>query len=286
MFANTPMQYARIIKKATADLLAGRGDWRSNVSKIVYYGAMQNLIFNSLQQALWTLAFIEDDDEKKDRTGKDRAEDIGFGMLSSLLRGLGYGGALLDTLIAVSREIDDQSEKKSPDYEEAVWSVFDFSPSVDSKVRKLRSAANTYKYNREEIYNRGFNLDNPAYLAVGQVVSATLNIPLDQALRMTMSVKQISDKETEVWQKVALALGYSSWSLGLPYWGTLTTIGNEMKEAEAIKVQYKNDSIKLKRLGYKRRPMTKGKPDGKLGVDYIEVSRPSGDTEYWLTPKK
>ena len=285
-FANTPMQYARIIKKATADLLAGRGDWRSNVSKIVYYGAMQNLIFNALQQALWTLAFVEDDEEKKDRTGKDRAEDIGFGMLSSLLRGLGYGGALLDTVIAVAREIDTQSEKKSPDYEEAVWSVFDFSPSVDSKVRKLRSAANTYKYNKEEIYKRGFNLDNPAYLAVGQVISATLNIPLDQALRMTMSIKQISDKETEVWQKVALALGYSSWSLGLPYWGTLTTIGNEMKEAEAIKVQYKNDSIKLKRLGYRRRPMTKGKPDGKLGVDYIEVSRPSGDTEYWLTPKK
>ena len=41
-FANTPMQYARIIKKSTADLLAGRGDWRTNLSKILYYGLVQN----------------------------------------------------------------------------------------------------------------------------------------------------------------------------------------------------------------------------------------------------
>ena len=86
--------------------------------------------------------------------------------LSSLLRGLGYGGALVDTLISISREIDTQSKKKSPDYEEAVWKIFDFSPSVDTKVRKLRSAANTWKYNRAEIERRGFNLENPAYLAV------------------------------------------------------------------------------------------------------------------------
>ena len=31
--------------------------------------------------------------------------------------------------------------------------------------------------------------------------------------------------------------------------------------------------------------MTRGKPEGKLNVDFIEVTRPSGDTEYWLIPK-
>ena len=45
-YANTPMQYARIIKKATKDLLAGRGDWRSNVSKIIYYGACNVCLCN------------------------------------------------------------------------------------------------------------------------------------------------------------------------------------------------------------------------------------------------
>jgi len=42
----------------------------------------------------------------------------------------------------------------------------------------------------------------------------------------------------------------------------------------------------MKTKGYKRIPMTKGKPDGKLNVDFIQVARPTGDLEYWLMPKK
>ena len=283
-YANTPMQYSRIMKRATLDLLNGRGDWRSNVSKILYYGLVQNLIFTAMQQALFSLAFVEDDDDLAKR--HDDKSDLAFSLLSNILRGLGYGGALVDTLVSISREINKQSKKKSPDYEEAVWKIFDYSPSVDTKVRKLRSAANTWKYNRKEIERRGFSLENPAYLAVGQIVSAGLNIPLDRALRMSMAIKQISDKETETWQRFALAMGYTSWSVGLPYWGTLTTIGNEKLEDDRIKAQYKKDADRLKSQGFKRIPMTKGKPSGELGEDYIEVFRPSGDKEYWLMPKK
>jgi len=285
-FANTPMQYARIIKKSTADLLAGRGDWKTNVSKIFYYGVAQNLIFNAMQAAVFTLLFKEEDDEEKEKRGADeKAMDIGQGMLSSLLRGLGYGGALVDTLIAISLEVNKQAQKKSPDFEEAVWSVFDYSPAIDSKIRKLRSAANTYKYNRKEIFRRGFNLDNPAYLAIGQVVSASTNIPADRALRLMMSLKQMSDNDLELWQRAMLAMGYTSWQAELPYWGTKTTLENEEKEDAKIKLQYKTDALKLKRLGYKRKPMTKGLPEGKLNVDYIRVQRPTGDYEYWLMPK-
>ena len=59
----------------------------------------------------------------------------------------------------------------------------------------------------------------------------------------------------------------------------------EAAEDEAIKVNYKKESTKLKNIGYKRIPMTRGKPEGKLNEDFIEVTRPSGDTEYWLIPK-
>ena len=44
-FANTPAQYARIIKKAASDLKNGRGDAKTNISKIIYYGVAQNLLF-------------------------------------------------------------------------------------------------------------------------------------------------------------------------------------------------------------------------------------------------
>ena len=35
-FANTPMQYTREIKKAASDLKNGRGDAKTNISKIIY----------------------------------------------------------------------------------------------------------------------------------------------------------------------------------------------------------------------------------------------------------
>jgi hypothetical protein len=42
MFANTPMQYARLQKRAFQDLANGRGSSKTNISKIVYYGVVQN----------------------------------------------------------------------------------------------------------------------------------------------------------------------------------------------------------------------------------------------------
>ena len=281
-FANTPMQYARIIKKSTADLLAGRGDWKSNLSKITYYGIVQNLIFNAMQATIFALAF---GDEEEERRSEDKVANIANGMVDSLLRGLGYGGAAIATVKDVIIKINKEHQKKTPAYQSAVDEVFNFSPAIDSKVRKMRSSLKTFSWNKKEMARRGFNLDNPAYLAIGQIVSATTNLPLDRALRLIMNMRQASDKETEIWQKVALMFGYSGWQLGLPYWGLPTTVKNEVQEEETIKKQYKNDSRKLKTQGYKRIPMTKGKPEGKLNIDYIEVARPTGATEYWLMPK-
>ena len=66
-FANTPMQYTRLFKKAALDLANGRGDWKTNMSKLLYYGAVQNIIFTSLQQALFAMLFDDDtiDDEEE-----------------------------------------------------------------------------------------------------------------------------------------------------------------------------------------------------------------------------
>ena len=62
-FANTPMQYARLQKRAAQDVINGRGDAKSHVSKIIYYGVVQNIIFNALQQSLFALGFGDDEDE-------------------------------------------------------------------------------------------------------------------------------------------------------------------------------------------------------------------------------
>ena len=86
-FQNTPMQYARITKKAAVDLIKGRGDWKHNVSKIVYYTFVQNLIFNAMQQALFALAFGDDDEDEKVMDKNDGR--LLNAMVDSVLRGTG-----------------------------------------------------------------------------------------------------------------------------------------------------------------------------------------------------
>jgi hypothetical protein len=215
-FANTPMQYARIIKRSGQDLINGRGDWRANVSKIVYYSTVQNLIFNALQQALFALAFDEDEDDEK---MKGKTGRIANGMADSLLRGMGYGGAMVSTMKNVLLKIAEENDKKSPKYALAVDELLSFSPPLDSKLRKLKSAANTFSWNGKDMKEKGFNLNNPAYLSVAQVVSATTNIPLDRAIQKINNLRAVASNSSENWQKVAMLLGWSTWDVGLPYYG-------------------------------------------------------------------
>jgi len=214
-FANTPMQYARLMKKSTLDLINRRGDWKTNLSKIMYYGAVQNFAFNAMQQALFALMWDEDDDEEKER---DKMIGIGNGMADSLLRGMGVGGAGVAAAKNIIIEAIRQSKKNRPDYEIAALKALSLSPPISSKINKLRSAALTYQYNKDEIMEMGLSLDNPAYLAVGKVASATTNLPLDRIVQKYNNLDVAFDNQTENWQSIALVLGWDQWSLGLdPY---------------------------------------------------------------------
>jgi len=291
-FQNVTMQYNRKTKKSIQDLynrrtkpgMTQRESDLSNLSSVMYYVAVQNLVFNALQQALFALAF-EDEPEEKD---KDKAANIANGMLDSLLFGLGFGGAIVSTVKNVAMKIADESEKKSTQYRDVVWSVFDISPVLDSKVRKLRTAAKTFDWNMDEIKKRGWSLDNPAYLAISQIVSASTNLPIDRVLRKAMNIGQAFDEETKTWQRVALLLGWSGWNLDLPYWGRESTIKKEEATEARIKEKYSIDVRRMKSIGFtKRVPLTgpnSGKPSGKLGVDYIQLERPDGKIQYYKKP--
>ena len=55
-FQNTPMQYTRLMKKAMKDLVNRRGDPKTHISKIIYYGVVQNFIFSACK-ALYLLLY-------------------------------------------------------------------------------------------------------------------------------------------------------------------------------------------------------------------------------------
>ena len=220
MFANTPMQYARIQKRSIQDLIAGRGDWKSNVSKIAYYGFVQNVIFNSLQQGLFALGFDGDDDDEDDAKKAYRTMN---GMSDSMLRGLGIGGAAVSVIKNLLLDLYERSKRSRPEYVDSIWKLLQFSPPISSKISRLRAAAWQFdsKKRREEMYDKGLSLDNPAYLAGAKVISATTNVPLDRAMLKYDNVKGAFEEETEWWQSVAMILGWPKWQL-------------EQKQREAI----------------------------------------------------
>ena len=205
-FANTPAQYARLMQKAASDLKNRRGDDKTNISKILYYGAIQNVIFNALQQALFAMAFgdEEPDEEKLNK----KYTGIANGMADSLLRGVGFHGAAISTLKNVVMKLAEGKEAQ-----DAAIELLDISPPISSKIGKLKSAGRTWDWNKKEIMEKGWSLDNPAYLAAGQVISAATNVPLDRGIRKLQNLKDASDAENEEWMRVANALGWAKWEL-------------------------------------------------------------------------
>ena len=210
-FANTPMQYMRLTKKAFLDLVNGRGDAKTNISRIVYYMAVQNMIFSGLQAALFASLFEDEDEDEVDA----KELRIANSMLDSILRGVGIYGAIAATGKNIVLEIDRQANKDRPDYTQAALRALDVSPPISSKMRKLMSAGRAFSYKSVRDKMTGVSLENPAFYAGGQVVSALTNVPLDRAIKKADNLRVAVDGDTKLWQSIALALGYSQWDLGL-----------------------------------------------------------------------
>ena len=210
-FANTPMQYMRLTKKAFLDLVNGRGDAKTNISRIVYYMAVQNMIFSGLQAALFASLFEDEDEDEVDA----KELRIANSMLDSILRGVGIYGAIAATGKNIVLEIDRQANKDRPDYTQAALRALDVSPPISSKMRKLMSAGRAFSYKSVRDKMTGISLENPAFYAGGQVVSALTNVPLDRAIKKADNLRVAVDGDTKLWQSIALALGYSQWDLGL-----------------------------------------------------------------------
>jgi|TARA_R110000824_G_scaffold142125_1_gene309041 hypothetical protein len=221
-WANTPMQYARIQKRAIQDLINRRGDDKANISKVIYYGFAQNILFNMLQQATFALGFGDDEDELTDKElesydKKKNKKYLGVlnGMLDSTLRGLGIGGAAVSVGKNFLFDLYERSGRKRPEYVDAAWKLTQFSPPISSKVSKVKQALWNFDSaeRREKMTTEGFSLSNPAYEATAKVVTAVTNVPLDRVLNKFNNIQGALDEDNDVWQRVAMLGGWSEWQL-------------------------------------------------------------------------
>ena len=211
---NTPMQYTRLTKKAISDLANGRGDWRSHVSRILYYGAIQNFIFGSLQTGLAFLMFGGDEDEEKTKIKTTRVLN---GALDTILRGTGVYGAMVSTLKNTIMKYMDERDKPygRRELSKVALEAIQLSPPIGSKLRKVMNAIYSYEYNKGVPEKMGLSIDNPMLNVVGNVVEATTNFPLDRGVRKSQNLEEAINGNHEMWKRVALIGGWDKWGLNI-----------------------------------------------------------------------
>jgi predicted kinase len=193
-FQNTPMQYARIMNKAARDIVNGRGDQKSNISKIVYYGAIQSIIFASLQTAIF--AALGDDEEEEFDKKKQKIVDS---MVDGWLAGLGVAGKAIGTIERSIKEYLKQKERGfNSDHAQTIIQLLGFSPPIGSKVRKIYGAIQTEQFNKGVSEKRGLTLDNPTWSSWGNVIEGFTNVPLGRMANKMLNIDNALDSQNRV----------------------------------------------------------------------------------------
>ena len=216
-FQNAPMQFNRIIKKAALDLANNRGDYRANISRIVYYGGIQSLIFTAMQNALFALAFDDEDEskltakeiEKKQKFETKKYERIVNSMIDTILRGSGIAGAVIAT-------IKNTSIKFITEDEGVLVEALQLSPQIGSKARKILKGKRSFKWDGEAIgLMSKFDTKNTIWAISTPIIEATTNVPLNRLLNKVNNLREATDSTNSAWQRAAMALGWSAWDLGV-----------------------------------------------------------------------
>ena len=226
-FQNTSMQYTRLMKKSAQDLINGRGDAKTHISMIVYYGAVQNFIFNALSTSLFALipGFGDEDEEEIDGKELDKKSTrVLHGMFDSVAKGTGIYGAVVVTLKNAYRAYTKEKEKGfmgQPGWQTAS-EMLNIAPAIGSKFKKVKSAIDVMeKYDKDIIEKHPWDVAiggrfNPSssYTVIGNLSSALLNVPLDRALAEARGISEMLDDRNTIFQRVALGLGWRTWNVG------------------------------------------------------------------------
>ena len=222
-FQNVTSQFNRLGKKAFLDIKNRRitpGNTTqlqsdmSNLSRIAYYFAIQNLIFYSLQSALFMMMFDDNEDDEKFLKKKERMIN---GSIDSVLRGTGVWGAAIATLKNMAIKWHEQRDKGYNADESAVlMEMLNVSPPLGIKARKLVNAEKTLNYNKKTIEEmETFDIDNPQWSAYTNYIESTTNVPLNRLYNKTQNVREALNNQHSAFERVLLFSGWSKWNLGI-----------------------------------------------------------------------
>jgi hypothetical protein len=272
-WANTPMQMTRLTKKALSDIVNGRGDFKANMSRVIYYGVAQNIIFGTLQTALmFTLFGSDEEDEKATEEKKKKELRVANGVMDTLLRGTGVYGAAVATIKNTLMKWNEERQKPygRKDLSKITQEIINLSPPIGTKVRKIMSAIKTYDYNKDVMKKMDHGINNPKWNVFANIIEATTNAPVARLLNKANNLKEAANTNNELWQRIGLALGWDKWSLGVKD----TELEEAKKEVKEERKQKSKEKAKKKREEKKKQ---KAKEDKAKGVEQVRCRAKKSD---------
>ena len=270
-FQNTTMQYTRLTKKSLSDLTNRRGDPKTHISKIAYYGAVQSIIFLALQQALAS-SLWGDDEAEKDKDLKR----VFNGSLDSFLSGTGIHGKIVSTIkntIGVYKE-----EKGKPKWQrenaKVLLEALSFSPPVGSKLRKIFQALQSEYYDDDGRLSKelGFRIESPKLYFWASIIEAVFNVPTQRLVRKANNLEEAITGHHSLMNRIMLAMGWSVWDLGLEDEDTAEA-KERIKEKKAIEKEEEKKKAKEEKEKLKEEEKKKEEEEKKAkGIKTVRCS--------------
>ena len=90
----------------------------------------------------------------------------------------------------------------------------------------------------------GFDIQNPAILAIANYISASFNIPLDRAIKKMINIDDAFSQDLAMWERMALLGGWSSWEIGIDKDETTKQSKNKLRLRSGLKI--KGTGLKIK----------------------------------------
>ena len=204
------------------------------------------------------MMFGDDDDEEFFKKKKDR---VANGMADGILRGLGIGGAIVSTIKNMMMKYAANRDKGfNADESSVLMEFLKLSPPLSIKARQILSFDKTMRYNKDVIKQmETFDIDNPMWNAIFNIVEATTNIPMARMESKYKNVRESLNQQHEAWQRLAMFFGWSRWDVGVEN-EEIEEIKKEIKEQKTYERKQKQ---KIKRYEKKKIELQEKTQEGK-----------------------
>lgn len=221
-FGNTSGQYSRIIVKSMKDIKNGRGDFKTNVGKILYYAAIQNAIFTAAQNALFRFFLDEDEEDLEKLLASSEFERTMNSMIDNLARGFGVYGALAVVLKNTAYkyvEVTDPEWKKEHFYGdpsvEIIKTASGVMPALSRKVTGVTQLMTNISFHNSMVKKTGDDAywDENTIEGWAGFTEAFANVPVKRLMQKYDNLSAAYNNDYNMVLRIANVVGWPEWQV-------------------------------------------------------------------------